>query len=446
MTTIKFAKDMNDWDADYYFMGRLPYANVSMGAIGIAETEPDYARTLLGFQKVTERVGRFRQRLLPQPLDVNPPEWAYDEDFDIDRHVPHVKLPDGSTERDLFRLADDILAAPFEDGRPPWSFTFVTGLAGGRSASILKLHHCLSDGTALTALFGSMAAARDREASGLSFETDSAEAGTLRRVASASIRRLPRIAAQGWDGIRRLAHESDRAALARAMRETIANPPGRGRPDRKRRAVAFAVPLEDWKEAARSRGGGVNELYLALAARLSLETRRATTPSVCVAMPVNLREGDDQSGGNTIGVGKVVLSADADPLDDLALVRERAGEARKAAQGQGPTLLDCAVRALPGRVRGGLAFRRSRWPDVSATNLVSPTPFEIGDARMSHAYVVAPAIGSPLSMALFTYMGNVHVTVNADLGLVEGIGTTGDAAAKVLAELGLAIPVIGGDP
>lgn len=446
MTTITFDENLNDWDADYYFMANLPYGNVTMGSVGIAETEPDYARTLLGFQRVTERVGRFRQRLRAQPRDLRPPQWVFDDDFDIHRHVPHVELPPGSTEDDLFRLADTILSAPFEPDRPPWSFTFVTGLAGRRSASILKLHHCLSDGTALTALFGSLSANRDRNDEPLfTVETRSASSDRRRSLLDATRHQLTPAIRQGWASTRGLADPIQRRALWTALRETVLSPRDQGRPGRARRSVTFAVPLALWKEAAQARSGGVNELYLALAARIALDTAaRGTPPTVTVAMPVNLREGERQAGGNTIGVGRLGFPADVDPLADLADLRVRTAAARDAVRGGKPTLVDSATRLLPGPARATVAYRRSRWPDASATNLVSPTPFEIGDVQMSHAWLVAPAIGSPLSLALFTYLDHVHVSVNADLGLVGEPGVVHQAVTKALAALDLDVPVFGG--
>ena len=128
-----------------------------------------------------------------------------------------------------------------------------------------------------------------------------------------------------------------RAAFAAAVREYVKPPPrwAVGRHRRERRSALFRVPLQTWREVARERGGGINELYLALVARSLkeyLSARGAAPQRLRVAMPVSLRNASEsQHGGNVTGLGVLDLSADDLSTTDLRRMRRFAVDARLSA-------------------------------------------------------------------------------------------------------------------
>ena len=75
--------------------------------------------------------------------------WAYDEHIDVDHHVRLSALPASARVRDLFELSSRLHASSFDRDRPLWELHVLEGLADGRFAMYVKLHHILFDGVAL---------------------------------------------------------------------------------------------------------------------------------------------------------------------------------------------------------------------------------------------------------------------------------------------------------
>jgi len=91
-------------------------------------------------------IPRLRQRLLRAPFGCGRPVWVDDPDFDIDRHLTHVRCPAPGDEDALLRLAASTCVAALPSSRPRWVAVLVSGLDSGKVALILVLHHVLADG------------------------------------------------------------------------------------------------------------------------------------------------------------------------------------------------------------------------------------------------------------------------------------------------------------
>ncbi len=91
-------------------------------------------------------VPRLRQRLIRVPFGCGGPVWVDDPRFDIRRHVRTVACGDPGDEPALLDTALSLIAAPLPRTAPLWSVVLVTGLADGRAALVIVLHHVLADG------------------------------------------------------------------------------------------------------------------------------------------------------------------------------------------------------------------------------------------------------------------------------------------------------------
>lgn len=80
----------------------------------------------------------------------SPARWRYVPDFDIKENIEHVaQCPDGGDDRALNKLAGHFLGRHYDYSKPIWEAMVVNGLNtsdGGRSALMIKIHHCFSDG------------------------------------------------------------------------------------------------------------------------------------------------------------------------------------------------------------------------------------------------------------------------------------------------------------
>ncbi len=75
-------------------------------------------------------------------------QWAWEEDprFDIEYHVRFNALPEPGTTEALWELVSRLHAGLLARTRPLWEMHLIEGLADGRYALYVKIHHALADG------------------------------------------------------------------------------------------------------------------------------------------------------------------------------------------------------------------------------------------------------------------------------------------------------------
>jgi diacylglycerol O-acyltransferase len=86
----------------------------------------------------------FDQRLKFRPGRV--PELIDDTEFDIDYHLRRTVLPSPGEEEQLRNVVARLHGHPMDRDRPLWEFHLIEGLAGGRFAFYIKIHHAICDG------------------------------------------------------------------------------------------------------------------------------------------------------------------------------------------------------------------------------------------------------------------------------------------------------------
>ncbi|MBK8890776.1 MAG: hypothetical protein IPN75_10460 [Dechloromonas sp.] len=72
--------------------------------------------------------------------------WEEDKEFDLDYHLRHLALPRPGRIRELLVLVSQLHATLLDRNRPLWECYLIEGLADGRFALYLKIHHGLVDG------------------------------------------------------------------------------------------------------------------------------------------------------------------------------------------------------------------------------------------------------------------------------------------------------------
>ena len=81
------------------------------------------------------------------PLSIAPPRWEVDPNFDLDYHLRFVRRRRRRHAcATVLDLAEPVAMQGFDRARPLWEMYVVEGLADGRAALILKLHHAITDG------------------------------------------------------------------------------------------------------------------------------------------------------------------------------------------------------------------------------------------------------------------------------------------------------------
>lgn len=368
-------------------------------------------------------VRRSTQRIEVVPGFGGRPFWVEDPDFDLRHHLDERRLPAPGGRADLDRLCADLAVEQLDRSRPLWALTLVHGLAGGRQALVVRVHHAIMDGIA--ALNAFLAATGERRGAAPAPASAPAPApaapAQLARQARAELRSLaPRVG-----GAVRAYAASQRAT--RAFGSLVEVPRGLtwrsslNRPSRSSRLCASGtLELDEVKRLARATGVTLNGALHAVLAEALREEFGARGESADRPLVAIFGVAEDRSSGRTHGNGiataRAYLRLDlADPLDRLHatarscllavdLRRRRGFELTKAAS-------DLTGRLMP-RVRAGVAKVTPRVLNhITTANVPGPDHRRwLGDLEVvdwiSFAVAVAPA---DVNFTAYTYAGRFSI-------------------------------------
>ncbi len=359
------------------------------------------------------------------------PAWVRDPHFDIARHVTTRTVPPPGDEGAVLELCCELTAPPLDRSRPLWELRLLDGLADGRVALLLRLHHVVADGAGALELFSTLfgpatppPAPTDPVAAEPSRPPDRhvgpppAPADRTRSLASGGAARLSRT----WT----------LARLGRAPALSWNRPVGS-----RRIHLLVRGDLARAKATAHQQGGKVNDVVLAAVAggahRL-LASRGELEPGLDlhVSVAASVRR-PGQIGGNRVGVRVVAV-----PVDDPdATSRLHTISTRTAAQRHHPPLQPNGRFLQRGMVR---IMKHQRLINLVLSNMPGPpAPLWFAGARVEEAFQLTPLQGNcPLGVAVLSYAGQLNVDIAADPGIVPDADVFARGVAETLDRLGAA--------
>ncbi|MGH0028513.1 MAG: wax ester/triacylglycerol synthase family O-acyltransferase [Myxococcota bacterium] len=402
----------------------------------------DIDRQRRAVEAVLHWIPRYRQKIAWTPLE-GWPVWVDDRHFALGYHIRHLSLPRPGTVAQLKEIVSRILARPLDRARPLGEMWVIEGLENGEQFAVVsKIHHCMVDGAAgadLTQILMSTSAKHEieeplpylpRPAPG-PFELLT---GSLRDRFELGLDALRR-AGDGSDDWASLGREIEHRAralvdLAGFALKPASETPLNGDLGPHRLFEWSTMPLDVVLDLRRQLGCTVNDIVLATvtgAVRRYLFRRRLDPAKLDfrVAAPVSTRsEGDARGRGNHVSTWIVPLPlAEADPMKQLAAVRDRtAGLKRDGAASGADTLMKIAEWLPPAVVGAGAQLARGP-ANLIVTNVPGPQfPLYSAGAPLLGLYPVVPIIpGIGLGIALFSYDGRLCWGSNADDELVPDL-------------------------
>lgn len=406
-----------------------------MGSVVIfsppAEVAPERIATLLAERAA--RIPRLRQRISPTLLPPGGARWTEDRAFDADRHVQVRELSGHCPEEALVSHAGRWIEEPLDLSRPPWQVQVVTGLADGKFALLLKLHHAFTDGAGAFAV-----------AAGLLDELPVTKT-ILAATEQPPSPRSP--VAMVKDTISETGQNVGIAtAILRATRPYPMSP--LAAPRSATRRVGFArLDVSDVRTIRNAHGGTANDVLLAVlsgAFRRWMADRgqRAGRRPLRALIPVSTRGRDSGSSANQLSGYLCELPVHLeDPVQRLREIR-RSMNHNKAA---GPLAGAGAVPVLAGRIPPTLHRVATRFAghaagllfDTVITNVPLPKlGLELDGAPMREVYPLVPlASRHAVGIAAAVYAGSVHIGLQANGAAVADTGSLRDAVLKSAAEL-----------
>lgn len=370
------------------------------------------------YQQQLLKFDRFRQRVTPRGLGLTMPQWEDMPHFNIDQHVHHIALPAPHDHATLTALLNDLASLPLDRSLPLWQLLVVDEVAGG-SAVIMRMHHCIADGTAMMAVMQTV--------------FDAERPRRIRASAQAQPSTAANVPTPGWldEATQFVGGVIGGAGVLVAELLKPGDPPSPlkgefGLP--KRLAWSAPVALASVKAIGAHYGAKVNDVLVAavtgaLRNYLKIRGTDVNHTTLRAMVPVDLRApGQTDALGNAFGLVILDLAiTSARPEQRLALTKARMDALKHSPEanatnlllnllGRGPKVLeDMAEQLFGSKV------------SLVLTNVVGPqTPMSLTGVPIDRMMFWVPHPGDEigLGVSLMSYRGSVTVAVETDARLV----------------------------
>ena len=418
-----------------------PFLASTFGNVTVLDRPLNFTLFKERLERATIAVPRLRQKVRPTPAALGAPKWIDDPEFNIDYHVRRICLPEPGTLRQLLDLATLIVNDPFERTRPLWQFTVVDGLAGGRGALIVKLHHTVADGQGgvlLSLQFIDLernvplpppVAAPPPPEPTIQSGEDTADllrssmtdalrvpVGLLKQVRNvlAEPSRLPSMASQANDSLRGLVAQMGEVDAARS--------PLWKRRSLQRRLETARIPYREMIEASRALGGKLNTAFVtAMADAAGAYHRKLGSPVESLRTSIAISTRTESSGSNAFSLAKLLVPTGDMPITErFAAVREALEQAREGAKGASLDTLAALSANLPTSVLTRIARVQSQSIDFATSNVRSGgIPLYIAGGLITENYPVGPLGGVAFNATLLSYNGSLDIGIHIDSAAVE---------------------------
>ncbi|MDJ0654673.1 MAG: wax ester/triacylglycerol synthase family O-acyltransferase [Xanthomonadales bacterium] len=299
----------------------------------------DFVARLLEGDRTLQPVAPFCWKLGASAVGL--PRWEVDGDFDIDHHLVHTALPGPGSEEQLLEQIARIHEPLLDRNRPLWEIHLIEGLADGRFAAVMKLHHAYTDGVSFSRrLVASLAEHPEQLDVPPIWANDRGPAHREKASLSLGQRSVDAIRAVGRNalvlpqlteliikhGLRLLSGDGGDLPVPFSAPRTLYN-----KPLTYRRSVAIcSLELARVRDLARQHSVSVNDVLLTLcdmAMRQYLDQRGEPLEQPLVAqMPMSLRRrGERQGPANQITIALLEMASNhTDPLNRLREVHQHA--------------------------------------------------------------------------------------------------------------------------
>jgi diacylglycerol O-acyltransferase / wax synthase len=435
----RFEHHMSDADALMWNIEKDPLLRSTIVTMLVFDRSPDFEQLLDRVDRGSRLIPRMRQRVVTPLMRIGPPHWSADPHFDLAYHVRRVRAPEPRTLETVLELARTAAMTGFDRARPLWEYTSVDGLADGRSALVIKVHHSMTDGVGGMKLL-MMLFDLEREPAPPGPVPDSAELAVLGRLelVSRSLdhrrRRALGIARRAAAGALTAAQHAARdpvGTVAESLRvarsvirylepATTPRSPLMRERTLARQLATLEIPLGDLKRAAKAVGGSLNDAFVAGVLggfRRYHEFHGEPVDDLRMVMPINVRAEGDALGGNHFTPARFLVPLDIkDPAERVREVGRLVHQVRDEPAVALTDALAGVLNQLPTSVTTALFGAMLKGADFVTSNVPgAPFPIYTAGAELERMYAFAPLSGAAANVTLLSHCGTCCIGINTDL-------------------------------
>lgn len=437
-------KRLSALDSTFLFFEKSE-APLHIGSTSIFDGEIDFEGFVANLESKLPLLPRYRQKVVPAPLNIGYPTWEFDTNFNIRKHIIRVEVEQPGGLQQIKELSEKIQMPVLSREKPLWEIYLAYGLEGGNSALIAKVHHAMVDGMSGIDLLKIMldisptatpppAPVPDliepkqdftrRYVDGL---LDSVEEGMkswmnfqtgLLNFTQSMIKETPSS----------LLKRTGSISPMLATLPTIL--PFNRPPSGKQKFSWTNVPFGEARAIRANIGGTVNDVVLtvisgAVARYVEHMGHKVSGRNLRIMVPVSMRqEGQRGALGNLVSVMPTEIPMDIkDPLERYKFVSSKTGELKSTRVAEGLNVFSSLLGMVPASIQASLGLvANSVMPvfNIVATNVPGPQiPLYSMGKRMLFYYPyvpVAQAVG--LSCAILSYDQRLAFGITVDAELV----------------------------
>ncbi|HEX7408161.1 MAG TPA: wax ester/triacylglycerol synthase family O-acyltransferase [Candidatus Binatia bacterium] len=431
-----FPNRMNPTDALFWLLDKIPDLRSTIGALLILERVPARQRIHEEFERLSGQLVRMRQRVAEVPFGLAPPEWIEDPQFDCDYHLRYLAAPAPGGMDDLLEEISPFYATAFDPERPLWEAYVVEGLADGRGALFIKMHHCLTDGVGGAQLSDMLLSDRSATSKAIiravSDRRSSTPIAMLWRAALYNLNDAVQVSrtALGWAATAALAPTTILPDVSRAIRAVAgfgqelvvprAESPLHHRRSLSRRLSTFEMSLREIDAVRGKLSATNNDLVLTIVSGAMHRwhtSRGADTRELRTLVPVSLRRPGDVSAGNRLALLALTLPVgEPNPLRRLQIIQDRMGQVKSDRRAALYPLLARLMVAMPLALAKQIGRQQTTRTNFVCTNVPGPRRLcYLAGAPIEKIYPYAPLVGDhPVAIALYSYRDTMFVGLDVD--------------------------------
>ncbi len=414
-----------------------------------------------------------RRRLVEVPFGLHHPLWIEDPDLRIEHHVHRVALAAPGTTAELNDAIGALAGVPLDRRRPLWQLYVLDGLADGRLAVLVKIHHAVADGVAAAHLLANvMATSADGDEPAEGAASGAAPVGrpwvgepvptaghliaATARDHLAGARRLPGLVGRTTRNLARVARRR-RAVDVRVPRPILDAPRTgfNGGLTSERVFATTSLALGAVQQVRRAAGVSMNDVVLAVVGGALrshlLEGHRLPDRALVASVPIATGLADDgRLAGNKVANLFTTLATDvADPVARLQRIHAVTAEAKAEQDLLGIETFQEWVEYTPPRLFSWIVRQYSRFDvaehhpppvNVVVSNVPGPRePLYADGARLDELYSVGPILeGVGLNITVWSYGDRLFVGVLGCRQTLPDAQRLADAMPAALLELATA--------
>jgi diacylglycerol O-acyltransferase len=468
-------RQLTDADASYlYSENSRVYGHI----VGLIVVDPSTTDRRFDAELLREHVASrlhllspLRSRLVEVPYGIDLPYWVDDPGLDLTYHIRDTAVAAPGTDEQVAELVSRLSARHLDRNRPLWEMHAIQGMAGGRAAILLKIHHATIDGVSGNRLWAT-----------LLDDSPDYEAAPPPPAVPAPERVPPpaEMLWRGWAGLTKRHHqawERHQAALigaaskmgqranstpevegsAGTIQPRITSPAPRTSFNKSvtpHRRWAFGdLSLDDVKAVKNAAGVTVNDVVMSLVAtalrRWLLDRNELPRDPLLAMVPLSTRTADqsDAMGGNQVVPMVAPLPTHvSDPRERLAAAHESMRAAKEEYRALPADVLQnpnqFAAPAAAELVARTLAdFRVADYTDPPFNVVVSNVPgsrhdlYYAGARVLGHYPLSIVADGLGLNVTVQSHVSGLHFGITSCRELVRDVAELLGFVQEALDEL-----------